>query len=213
MVYLGPVGSWKTNPFMPPKQEHYTGPPLAVRTCVYCGKPVPITRTTCKNCGAPSSTGAPQAAQAAQDTDALFRSIDVAELVQHPATITVCRQRWMSLSEWDLIMMLEYLGSTDSGAWIMSRTVMGKLARVTSATGEYLISPVTSAPVQLFGFPLHWSAQSPHLGEIGDVALVDWRVYHRLNGGWPDSPVADTTRPHLPPVSPFVVLGEGERDE
>ena len=204
MVYLGPVGSWDTNPFAPPKQERYTGPPLAVRTCPYCGKPVPVTRATCKNCG--GGTGeAPQVTQPAQDTEALFRSIDVAELVQHPAMITVNRERSNMVCWHDLVMMVEYLELTDSGVWVISRTAMGELARATSFTGEYLISPVTSAPVKLFDHPLCWSAQSPHLGEVGDVALVDWRVYHRLDNGWPDAP---TLHRKVYQISPFVVLGE-----
>ena len=204
MVFLGPVGSWETDPFTLPRQEHYTGPPLAVRTCSYCGRSVLVTRTTCANCG--GGTGeAPQVTQPVQDTEALFRSIDVAELVQHPATITVNRERSNTVCWHDLVMMIEYLELTDSGVWVISRSAVGELARVTSATGERLISPVTSVPVRLFDHPLCWSAQSPLLGQAGDVALVDWRIYHRLDSGWPDAP---TLYKKAYQISPFVVLGE-----
>ena len=207
MVYLGPVGSWETNPFTPPKQERYSGPPLAVRTCAYCGKPVPVTRTTCENCGAPSATDAPQVTQAAQDTDALFRSIDVAELVQHPATITVNRERSNTICWHDLVTMVECLELTDSGVWLISRTAIGDISRIQTGTGERPFPLVTAAPVQLFGYPLCWSAQSSHIGEVGDVALVDWHIYHRLSGGWPSEP---TLYGKVYQISPFVVLGESQ---
>ena len=233
MTYLGPLGSWETNPFDPPVFIRATEPetvrtPLPVHNllsaahgdfvntapaparphttrCPYCGKPVPVTRTTCENCGGSVDDDTPQAGQ---DTDALFRSIDVAELVQHPAMITVNRERSNMVCWHDLVMMVEYLELTDSGVWVISRTAMGELARATSATGERLISPVTSAPVQLFGYPLCWSAQSPHLGETGDVALVDWRVYHRLDSGWPDAP---GLHENVYQISPFVILGEARQ--
>lgn len=210
-TYLGPLGSWKIDPFDPPvpicaaEIETLRPSPAAARPytikCLYCGKPVPVLRTTCENCGAFVEEDTPQVVQG---TEALFCSIDVTELVQHPATITMNRQYANSICWDDLAMIFDGFKLTDSGVWLISRTAMGTLTRITTPTGEPLHPLVTSGYVSLLGYPLHWIAQSPYLGQPGDVALVNWRVYHRLNGGWPDEPMLHKGIC----VSPFVILGD-----
>lgn len=80
----------------------------------------------------------------------------------------------------DLTNMLKRFLPNSKGVWVVSQSAMQQLLELNGPSGNpaYLwASAVNGAPGTLLGYPVIFTEKAPILGQVGDIALIDWSYY------------------------------------
>jgi len=198
---LGSIGNPFPKGYEPRKTHH-------AFICEYCGRASQSVEP-CQGCGASTHEATTKPTERrCSDVEYYARAIDIDALIHDTVTITVSRQSNYAITLTDVANMFESF-TGDNPVWIMSRQAMSSLVVLNGprANPSYVFTQAQSMeqPSMLLGMPIVSSAKSPHPGATGDVVLIDWKQYHRLDGCmWPDTiPSGDGFS-----SSPCVILGD-----
>ncbi len=96
------------------------------------------------------------------------------------ALLTFNRATTSQINYSDLTGMLKRFLPNSKGVWVVSQSAMQQLLELNGPSGNpsYLwASAVSGAPGMLLGYPVIFTEKAPILGQIGDIALIDWSYY------------------------------------
>lgn len=159
-------------------------------------------------------------------------------VINHAGTIAWPRAAAGAISIADLFGMLQsHHAEGTNPIWHINRGAMTQILNLNGPAGNpsyvFIDNARQGLPMQLFGFPIHWTEKLPVLGVRGDILLADWTKYiigdrqvttidssqhfrfrddvtawravHRV-GGQPMLSVPITLADGTTQISPFVVL-------
>lgn len=101
-------------------------------------------------------------------------------VLKSDALLTFNRGTTNTIGYSDLTGMLRRFLPNSKGVWVVSQSAMQQLLELNGPSGNpsYLwASAVSGAPGTLLGYPVIFTEKAPILGQIGDIALIDWSYY------------------------------------
>jgi len=101
-------------------------------------------------------------------------------VIDHAATVRVPRLGAGAVAIGDLFDMLA-AHHGERPIWHINRGLIPQILGLNGPAGNpsyvFIDNAREGMPMNLFGFPIHWTEKLPVLGTRGDVLLADWRYY------------------------------------